>query len=665
MHAILGSHSNGHLNCLSRNIEAGVRNCECIEPTVVGNNFFFKCTGKARPILDEYGNYSMASLRGHDKDWHSDILQGLDWEELSWKMDDEEPDAALAITIALNKKNDAAMSTGHLEIVKAMQSLLKPSPKDGRCAYEPVRDKLIEWYGCNVDNPEFCYVYRFFMAAGGEGSPFYKKLADFTTIFVNQKKRKMQLGVYALLSKYPVKYPSFKNACLKWSWTQPVKQTWCPIPVDIGGRLLDDSKFVWKFMPEVEEVLFALYVVADTVLADSAVAEEKRLKAKTCWVTQAEVAVISLLFAYPKLNDETQHAKQQKIVAGNIAECVAKQLLVLMKKGSTDLTRQNFPTLPGPPGNNLMKAIMVLVRREDWSSDAQPAVAGAAEVLAPTVVRFSLTGKALSELPTVQKKEAVVDTLPWDKWVALESKVPDDKLAKLLLETVVLKLHRTFMSDLPNISMMRTGKDIAMRAKQAFPKATLVIPMFFRKANSMVMDGEQKNGRPRNGVQCWVDWCSRPSSTDDKRKFGTDVDDVHVNVFVAPEVKTPKGMPNEALEWTKSEELHPFWFVKRGTPCDKPNMELIFLAASHIIACDCKALVQAGGSDKPVTEVAQVSYPCLVNTVDIEPDKELILSWSQQAVKPPPKKAKQKNAFDQLADSEAKDKKARTKRTEA
>ena len=36
MHAILGSLSHGHLNCLSRNIEAGVRGCECIELTVVG-----------------------------------------------------------------------------------------------------------------------------------------------------------------------------------------------------------------------------------------------------------------------------------------------------------------------------------------------------------------------------------------------------------------------------------------------------------------------------------------------------------------------------------------------------------------------------------------------------------------------------------------------------
>ena len=36
MQAILGSLSHGHLNCLSRNIEAGVRGCECIELTVVG-----------------------------------------------------------------------------------------------------------------------------------------------------------------------------------------------------------------------------------------------------------------------------------------------------------------------------------------------------------------------------------------------------------------------------------------------------------------------------------------------------------------------------------------------------------------------------------------------------------------------------------------------------
>ena len=104
MHAILGSLSHGHLNCLSRNIEAGVRGCECIELTVVGKKKSCKCTCKARAILDEDGNYSMALLEGHDKEWHSDILTGLEWEELAWDMDVEEPDAALVISVALNKK---------------------------------------------------------------------------------------------------------------------------------------------------------------------------------------------------------------------------------------------------------------------------------------------------------------------------------------------------------------------------------------------------------------------------------------------------------------------------------------------------------------------------------------------------------------------------------
>ena len=123
-----------------------------------GENKSFKCTCKAKPILDENGNYSRALLAGHDKEWHRDILTGLEWEELSWKMEVEEPEAALIISVALNKKNSAMMITGHLEIVASMQNLLNPDPSNGPVAYEPVRDKLIDLYGHNVDNPEFVYV---------------------------------------------------------------------------------------------------------------------------------------------------------------------------------------------------------------------------------------------------------------------------------------------------------------------------------------------------------------------------------------------------------------------------------------------------------------------------------------------------------------------------
>ena len=105
----------------------------------------------------------MPLVAGRDGEWHSDILRGLEWEELSWQMDVEEPNASLDISVALNKRNEAAMKIGHLEIVKTMQALLNPDPTTGVVKYEPVRDKLIELYGSNVDNPECLYVFRFYM----------------------------------------------------------------------------------------------------------------------------------------------------------------------------------------------------------------------------------------------------------------------------------------------------------------------------------------------------------------------------------------------------------------------------------------------------------------------------------------------------------------------
>ena len=65
-------------------------------------------------------------------------------------MDAEEPDAALVIRIALNKKNEAAMKTGHLEIMSTLVRLCTPNPQ-GNVPFEPVRDKLVDLYGSTVD----------------------------------------------------------------------------------------------------------------------------------------------------------------------------------------------------------------------------------------------------------------------------------------------------------------------------------------------------------------------------------------------------------------------------------------------------------------------------------------------------------------------------------
>ena len=72
--------------------------------------------------------------------------QGMLWECLSSQMDVEEPEAAMIISVALNKKNDASMKTSHTEIMNTLVGLCAPSPNDveGKVPFEPVREHMIE-----------------------------------------------------------------------------------------------------------------------------------------------------------------------------------------------------------------------------------------------------------------------------------------------------------------------------------------------------------------------------------------------------------------------------------------------------------------------------------------------------------------------------------------
>ena len=100
-------------------------------------------------------------------------------------MDEEEPEAAQIISIALNKRNEAAMKTGHLEIMATLVDLCKPDPT-GVVLFEPVRDKLIDLYGSAVDHPDFLFAFRLVCDAGGAGSRHMKDLHEFTKVYVNQ-----------------------------------------------------------------------------------------------------------------------------------------------------------------------------------------------------------------------------------------------------------------------------------------------------------------------------------------------------------------------------------------------------------------------------------------------------------------------------------------------
>ena len=86
-------------------------------------------------------------------------------------MDVEDPDAALVISIALIKKNETAMKTGHTEIMNTLVSLCKPSPGSCEVPFEPVRERMVELYGIAVDHPDFFKAFQLVLDAGGHDSP--------------------------------------------------------------------------------------------------------------------------------------------------------------------------------------------------------------------------------------------------------------------------------------------------------------------------------------------------------------------------------------------------------------------------------------------------------------------------------------------------------------
>ena len=95
----------------------------------------------------------MQLLQAHDAEWHRDCTLGLEFEELAYMMEEEEPDAASVICISLNKTNEAAMKTGHIEIMATLASLCQPDPTSGAVAYQPLRQYASQGYDAVHDGP--------------------------------------------------------------------------------------------------------------------------------------------------------------------------------------------------------------------------------------------------------------------------------------------------------------------------------------------------------------------------------------------------------------------------------------------------------------------------------------------------------------------------------
>ena len=206
--ACYGGLTHNTLNVVNRNIRYGMPGCAC-EPKPAAVAAECKCTAKR--MLEENKNgglvYSMEKLREHDLDWFVYINAGAMWEILSSDMDVEEPDAAHIIALAYNDKNQVAMATGHLEMMRYLQSLCTPDPST-ELHWDAILLSMQKRFGKHnmADIANYHHAYKLMVVSGGSDSLTWKDFFRWAAIFCDESKTQIKLDTYSVLASYPIEF---------------------------------------------------------------------------------------------------------------------------------------------------------------------------------------------------------------------------------------------------------------------------------------------------------------------------------------------------------------------------------------------------------------------------------------------------------------------------
>ena len=630
--AILGSLSHGHFNCCCRNILSGQSGCEC--PTRGDGASDFECTCKASPILDADGTYSMEKLEDHDKPWCDLCHTGLRWEVLSWKMDAEEPDGALVISIALNKKNEAAMKTGVIEMWNTLVGLCKPDPHTGITPFDPIRDRLVDLYGAHADSPHLFQMFRLVLDVGGHDSLHLQDFLEFTGLLVNPKLRKLREESYTVVAHYPEPFPRLKFAALKWAYKQIPIKGWCPKPDSISHRF-EGGKGVMRDL---------LYAAEDTMLwiskffAAAVKANETVQAQKVKWEASVEVTIMGIIFGGCKSHAKVDEQERQLMI--QCGKAVASKLVEFgdacrPKKPVDQLKTLAFPSNPifesiAKALNDMNAGKVVEGCRQGCLSQATSTVV---VELQPKALKLDSDGRIVSTHEVYRKVEPEKEPLPWYKFVGKQHEADDINEAKAVFRAAMLEIQKkeSLMGELPLALLVEKSSHI-MRSTQAFPKGSLFVPLFYMRETNVCSVDDSKSVRHPNAVDGAVKW----PVTDAEKLVGIDDDWHEYRFYVNPEVKLPKK--GQAGKWMFSpgDALHPFWIIPRQSKEGDPwNMELSSIEVTTVVASnfDCPLLNTAKHPvfKTPMTGTMKVTLPCLVNSKDIEAGELVILKMALKA----------------------------------
>ena len=112
---------------------------------------------------DEQGNLLLSAVAEKDPVLVNLVEKGLKMEVLSWRINIEEPDAASAISQALNKGQEAALQTSELTAVAVLNGRVGVelnAAVAAEVAFETVKQKVRKELDTFVDEPEFVEMFQ-------------------------------------------------------------------------------------------------------------------------------------------------------------------------------------------------------------------------------------------------------------------------------------------------------------------------------------------------------------------------------------------------------------------------------------------------------------------------------------------------------------------------
>ena len=237
---------------------------------------------------DEQGQLSVAKVveSPSGKELAEAMLEGLDCEVLSWKMDEEEPTAASVISCALNKGHEIALRTTELTAVAVLKGEIIVQSRENvgkglgqRVAFGTVRERVRAQLDSAADDPDLTELFDFLMSAGVGKNSYIEDLLEFGGCFVDSKKRQLRFSAFAAANKICEQAPWSKIAVMKRAYRKKPVNGFCPCPEQMWGdfewtgglQLLEDllrffhgtcASYLAKLSPQSRQKLLANIDVA-------------------------------------------------------------------------------------------------------------------------------------------------------------------------------------------------------------------------------------------------------------------------------------------------------------------------------------------------------------------------------------------------------------------